>query len=179
MEEIDAVARACREVVGLAEVGILVESDKLYLPLAGDFLVPSATDGRGRAPELVGDTVLVRAGALVAAEAAVEGLADVDDDKDGLAAGAAGTFGAIEARLLGVFPNSDEDMLLAIFGTMAGLNDEADDVLAAFLMGEAEEAAVLGEVVALGVVDLTVPAPNVPELIIYPYVMSSPVFDHR
>jgi hypothetical protein len=40
--------------------------------------------------------------------------------------------------LLALEPNDDDDMLLAIIGTMAGLEDETEGESAAFLIGDAK-----------------------------------------
>ena len=163
---------------GLVEGGSnFVGPDRLCLPLVGVFFAPSVTDARGRAVEPVGETAFARAGAFAVVVGAVEGLAEVEDDKTGLVVGAGvatGAFGAREARLLAVIPNNEEDMLLAIFGTMAGLEGEADEELAAFLIGDADETGLSDAVPALVGGDFCMPGPNVPELIIYQYVMSGP-----
>jgi hypothetical protein len=143
MEEIDGVALdGFWTDAGFAEEGEdLLGAAKLCLPLVGVFFTLSVTAARKRAAAPVGETAFARAGAFAVVADEVEGLADVEDDRDGLvvgAGGATGAFGAKEARLLALGPNNEDDMLLAIFGTMAGFKDEAEDELAAFLIGDAD-----------------------------------------
>src|SRR5438552_10442 len=113
---------------GLLEIGgTFVEAGKLCLPLVGGFLTPSVRDARGRVVELEGETALVRAGALVAVVATVDGFFSVvEDESAGFAAGVV-TFGAKEALRPGPLPNNEADVLLARLGTMAGLEYGADD----------------------------------------------------
>ena len=161
MEEIEVAVRPDRADAGvglLDAAGGFVAGDKLGLPLAGVFLTPSESDARGRVLELVGETAVARIGG---------GFDVVEDDKLGFVTRGADAFGTTEALLFGAFPNNELDMLVAIFGTMAGLADGAEDELADFLIGEAGETVGLVVVEALGAADFTAPEPNVPELIIY------------
>jgi len=148
----------------------LVAAGRLCLELKGVRFTPSDTDARGReaeeATELVGDTTDGRV-------AFVEdnGLAVAEADDEALTGGFEVGGGTVESLRLGG----------ARVEAMDGLEGEDEELVDFLSMGAVVEAfagALL--VVADGFVgdDLTVPAPNVPELMIYSHISRSMICEH-
>jgi len=170
-------AAVAPEVFAAGVLGGLVVVDRLCLEVRGAFFTPSDTDARGRAaeedlrdmPGPAGETTDARVPGLTVA--ALAGFVFVDEDNDGFDMGGADGFvGTTDALRFGA-------AVLVVAGreeAMAGLDCAADGALVDFLRGKADTGVGLeaeDEEVTAGLVvaDLTDPAPNVPELIIYKY----------
>jgi hypothetical protein len=147
-----------------------VAAGRLCLEVRGVRLTPSDTDARGReaeeATELAGDTTdardaLVPGGGLAAAEAGV-GV----DVLGGFEVGGGGGFGGTtESRRLGGATEGAGARAEAMDG-LDGEDEELVDFLSIGAVVEAFAVAVFVAVDGFADDDLTVPAPNVPELMI-------------
>jgi hypothetical protein len=177
MEEIEVDTR-----VGLATVvgGLLVVEDLaatewLGLVLVGEFLSPSESEARGRAPTAGllaagGETTFRRI--VEEGDDVVGGFEPVEEDTVGFEGESADAFSVTEDLLLGVFPDAGAGTPVEEALEMAmGLTGVAEGELEDFFIGEALGVAVfVVPVDALGAVGFTVPVPNVPELIIYKHM---------